>query len=137
MVFVKECLQRQEGRYCPTEDQKEENHFLSDYGLKTIPPLNKKSKLKKISKEMFSWDSSKISNQISIYKQKTGEGSAVLVSIPKRVVKSAVRRNEIRRKTKEIFRKNKSLSDGYNFLVKFKADCDPKAEEFLSYLKNG
>ena len=39
------------------------------------------------------------------------------------------------KKTKEIFRKNKSLSDGYNFLVKFKADCDPKVEEFLSYLK--
>ena len=38
MVFVKECLQRQEGRYCPTEDQKEENRSLSDYGLKTIPP---------------------------------------------------------------------------------------------------
>ena len=137
MVFVKECPQRQEGRYCPTEDQKEENHSLSDYGLKTIPPLTKKSKLKKISKEMFSWDSSKISNQISIYKQKTGEGGAVLVSIPKKVVKSAVRRHEIRRKTKEIFRKNKSLSGGYNFLVKFKADCDPKVEEFLSYLKNG
>ena len=48
MVFVKECLQRQEGRYCPTEDQKEENRSLSDYGLKTISPLNKKSKLKKI-----------------------------------------------------------------------------------------
>ena len=91
MVFVKECPQRQEGRYCPTEDQKEENHSLSDYGLKTISPLTKKSKLKKISKEMFSWDSSKISNQISIYKQKTGEGGAVLVSIPKKVVKSAVR----------------------------------------------
>ena len=137
MVFVKECLQRQEDQYCPIEDQKEENRFLSDYGLKINLPLNKKNKLKKIPKEMFSWESSKISNQISIYRQKVEEGSAVLVSIPKRVVKSAVRRNEIRRKTKEIFRKNKSLSDGYNFLVKFKADCDPNVEEFLSYLKNG
>tara|TARA_Y100000813_G_C24119586_1_gene331963 strand:+ start:26 stop:439 length:414 start_codon:yes stop_codon:yes gene_type:complete len=137
MVFVKECLQRQGDQYCPIEDQKEENRFLSDYGLKINLPLTKKNKLKKISKEMFTWDSSKISNQISIYRQKVEEGSAVLVSIPKRVVKSAVRRNEIRRKTKEIFRKNKSLSDGYNFLVKFKADCDPKVEEFLSYLKNG
>ena len=137
MVFVKECLQRQEDQYCPIEDQKEENRFLSDYGLKINLPLTKKNKLKKISKEMFAWDSSKISNQISIYRQKVEEGSAVLVSIPKRVVKSAVRRNEIRRKTKEIFRKNKSLSDGYNFLVKFKADCDPNVEEFLSYLKNG
>lgn len=137
MVFVKECLQRQEDQYCPIEDQKEENRFLSDYGLKINLPLNKKNKLKKIPKEMFSWESSKISNQISIYRQKVEEGSAVLVSIPKRVVKSAVRRNEIRRKTKEIFRKNKSLSDGYNFLVKFKADCDPKVEEFLSYLKDG
>ena len=137
MVFVKECLQRQGDQYCPIEDQKEENRFLSDYGLKINLPLNKKNKLKKIPKEMFSWESSKISNQISIYRQKVEEGSAVLVSIPKRVVKSAVRRNEIRRKTKEIFRKNKSLSDGYNFLVKFKADCDPKVEEFLSYLKDG
>ena len=137
MVFVKECLQRQGDQYCPIEDQKEENRFLSDYGLKINLPLTKKNKLKKISKEMFTWDSSKISNQISIYRQKVEEGSAVLVSIPKRVVKSAVRRNEIRRKTKEIFRKNKSLSDGYNFLVKFKADCDPNVEEFLSYLKNG
>ena len=78
MVFVKECLQRQEGRYCPTEDQKEENRSLSDYGLKTIPPLNKKSRLKKISKEMFSWDSSKISNQISIYNKKQERGAQFL-----------------------------------------------------------
>ena len=105
MVFVKECLQRQEGRYCPTEDQKEENRSLSDYGLKTIPPLNKKSRLKKISKEMFSWDSSKISNQISIYKQKTGEGSAVLVSIPKRVVKVRLEEMKLEEKLRKFLGK--------------------------------
>tara|TARA_Y100001935_G_C17234480_1_gene472213 strand:+ start:215 stop:532 length:318 start_codon:yes stop_codon:yes gene_type:complete len=104
--------------------------------LKESLSLNRNKKLKKISKAMYAWDVKKVSNKISIYKQESAGKGSVLVSIPKRVVKSAVRRNEIRRKTKEIFRKNKTLSDGYYFLVKFEIDCDPEVGEFINYLKD-
>ena len=117
MVFVKECLQRQEGRYCPTEDQKEENRSLSDYGLKTISP--KKSRLKKnIKRNVYGRILLKFQIKFLSIDKKQERGAQFFIVDTKRVVKSAVRRNEIRKETKEIFRKNKSLSDGYNFLVK-------------------
>jgi len=85
---------------------------------------------------MFSWEMNNITKSISVYKQKTNGPGSVLVMIPKKIVKSSVRRNEIRRKTKEIFRKEKSSSLGYHFLVKFKSDCDPEKDLFNEYLKN-
>lgn len=85
---------------------------------------------------MFSWEMNNITKTISVYRQKTEGSGSVLVMIPKKIVKSSVRRNEIRRKTKEIFRKGKSSSLGYHFLVKFKSNCDPEKDLFNEYLKN-
>ena len=85
---------------------------------------------------MFSWERNNITKTISVFRQKTDGPGSVLVMIPKKIVKSSVRRNEIRRKTKEIFRKGKSSSLGYHFLVKFKSDCDPEKDLFNKYLKN-
>ena len=85
---------------------------------------------------MFSWEMNNITKTISVFRQKTDGPGSVLVMIPKKIVKSSVRRNEIRRKTKEIFRKGKSSSLGYHFLVKFKSNCDPEKDLFNKYLKN-
>ncbi|MAV83254.1 MAG: ribonuclease P protein component [Gammaproteobacteria bacterium] len=98
--------------------------------------INKKNNIKKISPKMFSWEMNNITKTISVYRQKTEGPGSVLVMIPKKIVKSSVRRNEIRRKTKEIFRKGKSSSLGYHFLVKFKSNCDPEKDLFNEYLKN-
>tara|TARA_Y200000002_G_scaffold141977_1_gene117222 strand:- start:188 stop:505 length:318 start_codon:yes stop_codon:yes gene_type:complete len=104
--------------------------------LKKIFSINKKNNIKKVSPKMFSWEMNNITKTISVFRQKTDGPGSVLVMIPKKIVKSSVRRNEIRRKTKEIFRKGKSSSLGYHFLVKFKSNCDPEKDLFNEYLKN-
>ena len=104
--------------------------------MKKIFSINKKNNIKKVSPKMFSWEMNNITKTISVFRQKTDGPGSVLVMIPKKIVKSSVRRNEIRRKTKEIFRKGKSSSLGYHFLVKFKSNCDPEKDLFNEYLKN-
>ncbi len=98
--------------------------------------VNKKNNIKKVSPKMFSWEMKNITKTVSVFRQRTDGPGSVLVMIPKKIVKSSVRRNEIRRKTKEIFRKGKSSSLGYHFLVKFKSNCDPEKDLFNEYLKN-
>lgn len=61
--------------------------------------------------------------------------SSIKISIPKKIVKSAVQRNKIKRQIKEIYRCNFQKNLNKNFLVKFKRnDCVFKKElkEFFS-----
>ncbi len=64
-----------------------------------------------------------------------GPFSSIRISIPKKIVKSAVQRNKIRRQIKEIYRCNFQKNLNKDFLVKFKReDCVFKKElkEFFS-----
>ena len=64
-----------------------------------------------------------------------GPFSSIRISIPKKIVKSAVKRNKIKRQIKEIYRCNFQKNLNKNFLVKFKReDCVFKEElkEFFS-----
>tara|TARA_B100000886_G_scaffold107590_1_gene71849 strand:- start:127 stop:399 length:273 start_codon:yes stop_codon:yes gene_type:complete len=61
--------------------------------------------------------------------------SSIRISIPKKIVKSAVKRNRIKRQIKEIYRCNFQKNLNKNFLVKFKKeDCvfKKELEEFFS-----
>jgi ribonuclease P protein component len=58
-----------------------------------------------------------------------GPFSSIKISIPKKIVKSAVQRNRIKRQIKEIYRINFQKGLNKNFLVKFKReDCVFKQE---------
>ena len=64
-----------------------------------------------------------------------GPFSSIRISIPKKIVKSAVQRNKIKRQIKEIYRCNFQKNLYKKFLVKFKReDCIFKEElkEFFS-----
>jgi len=61
--------------------------------------------------------------------------SSIRISIPKKIIKSAVKRNRIKRQIKEIYRCNFQKNLNKNFLVKFKKeDCvfKKELEEFFS-----
>ena len=61
--------------------------------------------------------------------------SSIRISIPKKIVKSAVQRNRIKRQIKEIYRCNFRKNLNKSFLVKFKKeDCvfKKELEEFFS-----
>ncbi len=64
-----------------------------------------------------------------------GPFSSIRISIPKKIIKSAVQRNKIKRQIKEIYRCSFQKNLNKNFLVKFKKEgCVFKEElkEFFS-----
>ena len=71
-----------------------------------------------------------INNCIEIrFSESGGPFSTIRISIPKKIVKSAVQRNKIKRQIKEIYRCNLQKNLNKNFLVKFKReDCVFKKE---------
>ena len=100
------------------------------------PALNKNNKLKKISKEMFSWSKENICEGLVIYKSYKVEMGAILVSIPKSVVGSSVKRNRLRRVVKEIYRKSVDGPLNRHFLVKFNASLVGFEKVLENYFKN-
>ena len=100
------------------------------------PALNKKNKLKKISKEMFSWTKENICDGLVVYKSDNVEIGAILVSIPKKAIGSSVKRNHLRRVVKEIYRKSIDGPSSKHFLVKFNADLVGFEKILENYFKN-
>ncbi len=99
--------------------------------------LRKENRIKRISKKMYKWEKTVVCDGVFVFAKKSFKNvPAILVSIPKAIEKSSVRRNKTRRKVKEIFRKNVSREMGMDFLVKFN-DCPKDFEEKLErFFKN-
>lgn len=97
--------------------------------------FSKKNRIKKITKNMFGWDKTKVCDGVVVFKKHSNTKiPAILILIPKAVIKTAVERNSIRRRVREIFRKTVSKSVGVDFLVKFNscpAVFGSKLEEFF------
>ena len=100
------------------------------------PALNKKNKLKKLSKEMFSWSKENICDGLVVFTSHKVNVGAILVSIPKRVVGSSVKRNRLRRVVKEIYRKSIDPPFNKHFLVKFNANLVGFEKILENYFKN-
>tara|TARA_B100002051_G_scaffold86812_1_gene82989 strand:+ start:177 stop:497 length:321 start_codon:yes stop_codon:yes gene_type:complete len=99
--------------------------------------LRKENRIKRISKKMYKWEKTVVCDGVFVFAKESFKNvPAILVSIPKAIEKSSVRRNKTRRKVKEIFRKNVSREMGMDFLVKFN-DCPKNFEEKLErFFKN-
>ena len=84
---------------------------------------------------MFSWSKTPIVKGLAVHFQKRDDSVfKIMVMVPKRVVRLAVERNNLRRRVKEVFRKNISRPHGGNFLVKFNsvpASFDVELEKFF------
>ena len=86
---------------------------------------------------MFLWSKTSIVKGLDVHFQKQDSSiSRIMVLVPKRVVRVAVERNGLRRKVKEIFRKNVSRTHGGNFLVKFNSIPASFNVELEKYFKN-
>ena len=93
--------------------------------------LRKENRIKRISKKMYKWEKTEVCDDVFVFiKESHKNVPAILVSIPKAVEKSSVKRNKTRRKVKEIFRKKVSREMGLDFLVKFNG-CHGGFEEKL------
>ena len=65
-----------------------------------------------------------------------GACSSIKISVPKKIIKSAVQRNKIKRQIKEIYRCNFKKNLNKNFLVKFKRDDCIFKEELQEFFSN-
>jgi len=93
--------------------------------------------MKKIQKDMFLWSKTSVAKGLDVHFQKQDNPvSRIIVLVPKRVVGLAVERNSLRRRVKEMFRKNVSRSHGCNFLVKFNSVPTSFDVELEKYFKN-
>ena len=60
--------------------------------------FSKKNRIKKITKKMFEWKKTKVCDGVFVFEKESNKKEpAILITIPKVVVKSAVQRNKIRR----------------------------------------
>ncbi len=100
------------------------------------PTLNKNNNLKKITRGMYSWNKSQICEGLLVFKKEGNGVGGILVSIPKRVVKSSVKRNRLRRVVKEVYRKCGGSSLGSYFLIKFNSGQDGFKKNLESYFEN-
>ena len=84
---------------------------------------------------MYAWEKTKVCDGLVVFQKKSiNKNPAILILIPKAVIKQAVDRNRIRRMVREAFRKNISRGLEVDFLVKFNscpADFSSKLEEFF------
>ena len=86
---------------------------------------------------MFLWSKTSVAKGLDVHFPKQDNSvSRIMVLVPKRVVRLAVERNNLRRRVKEMFRKNVSRSHGGNFLVKFNSVPASFDEELEKYFKN-
>tara|TARA_B100000287_G_scaffold117572_1_gene109482 strand:- start:154 stop:474 length:321 start_codon:yes stop_codon:yes gene_type:complete len=99
--------------------------------------FSKKNRIKKITKRMFEWKKTKVCGDVVVFsKESNKKEPAILITIPKAVIKSAVKRNKIRRRVREIFRKNISRGVGVDFLVKFNGCPKDFGSELEEFFKN-
>ena len=97
--------------------------------------FGKKNRIKKITKKMYAWEKTKVCDGLMVFQKKSiNKNPAILILIPKAVIKKAVDRNRVRRIVREAFRKNISQELRVDFLVKFNscpAGFGSKLEEFF------
>ncbi len=136
MVLEKECLQRPADLCSLTEEQRVASPCL----YSSMPGnlcYDKSLRIKALSKQMFSWQGEEIFKGVNIYHKKKPESPpSVLVLIPKKSVNSAVSRNLLRRRTKEVFRKSVNREKPMNYLIKFNGFVVGFERRLELFLKN-
>ena len=97
--------------------------------------LSKNQRKKKLTKEMFGWSVFKVTNEVSVFFNTSNENkSSILVSVPKKAVKEAHKRNLLKRRVKEVFRLNAKREKSVDYLVrfnKFVEGFESNLEDFL------
>ena len=86
---------------------------------------------------MYKWEKNVVCDDVFVFAKESHKNvPAILVSVPKVIEKSSVRRNKTRRRVKEIFRKNVSRDMGMDFLVKFNGIPKGFEEKLERFFKN-
>ena len=99
--------------------------------------LSKNLRRKKLTKEMFGWSVFNVTSEVSVFFNTNNDNkNSILVSIPKKAVKEAFKRNLLRRKTKEVFRLNAKRDKTIDYLVRFNKFAEGFEGSLKDFFKN-
>tara|TARA_Y100000992_G_scaffold292017_1_gene249039 strand:+ start:82 stop:402 length:321 start_codon:yes stop_codon:yes gene_type:complete len=99
--------------------------------------LSKNLRRKKLTKEMFGWSVFSVTSEVSVFFNTNNDNkNSILVSIPKKAVKEAHKRNLLRRKTKEVFRLNAKREKTIDYLVRFNKFAEGFEGSLEDFFKN-
>ena len=99
--------------------------------------LTKNQRKNKLNKEIFGWSGFKVTNEVSVFFNTNNDNkNSILVSIPKKAVKEAFKRNLLRRKTKEVFRLNAKREKTIDYLVRFSKFAEGFEGSLKDFFKN-
>ena len=113
-------------------------HAKSNYSFSKTERLNSKTKIEELFKRGSSFRLEKL--QIILLTQQLAQGRQVLISVPKKIHKTAVSRNRIKRIIREIYRKNKeninAIDKGYLMAIIYFGTIIPNYNDLEGQLIN-
>ena len=98
--------------------------------------LSKNQRRKKLTKKMFGWEVCKVTNDVSVFFNNNSNKNTVLVSVPKKAVKEAYKRNLLKRKAKEVFRLNANRDKSADYLIRFNRFAEGFESSLEDFFKN-
>ena len=85
---------------------------------------------------MFGWEVCKVTNDVSVFFNNNSNKNTVLVSVPKKNVKEAYKRNLLKRKAKEVFRLNAKRDKSADYLIRFNKFAEGFESSLEDFFKN-
>ena len=98
--------------------------------------LSKHLRRKKLTKEMFGWRVCNVTDGVSVFFNTNKNKNTVLVSVPKKAVKEAYKRNLLKRKAKEVFRLNAKRDRSTDYLIRFNKFVEGFESSLEDFFKN-
>ena len=98
--------------------------------------LSKNQRRKKLTKEMFGWKVCNVADGVSVFFNPNNNKNTVLVSVPKKAVKEAYKRNLLKRKAKEVFRLNAKRDKSADYLIRFNRFAEGFESSLKDFFKN-
>ena len=98
--------------------------------------LSKNLRRKKLTKEMFGWRVCNVTDGVSVFFNTNKNKNTVLVSVPKKAVKEAYKRNLLKRKAKEVFRLNAKIDKSTAYLIRFNKFVEGFESSLEDFFKN-
>ena len=98
--------------------------------------LSKNQRRKKLTKEMFGWRAYNVTDGVSVFFNTNNNKNTVLVSVPKKAVKEAYKRNLLKRKAKEVFRLHAKRDKSADYLIRFNKFAEGFEGSLEDFFKN-
>ena len=98
--------------------------------------LSKNLRRIKLTKEMFGWRVCNVTDGVSVFFNTNKNKNTVLVSVPKKAVKEAYKRNLLKRKAKEVFRLNAKRDKSTDYLIRFNKFVEGFESSLEDFFKN-